>query len=191
MQHAELIAAGHRLHSHMKDRHKLQKKLGRTISLLDVKVPGLNYLANGAYGVAYEIEATGHVLKYSRQDLTSDKFWRRDEKPSPDAWQVYAEFCAYHRSPHLPNIIHFERVSEHCAWAIMPKYVPIDSEDDVAKLGRNLRSIQAGGSVSEEFAWMWQLKPLMDEHDLNVDCHSGNVMVDPKEGTLVLTDPFC
>lgn len=192
MQHAELIAAGHRLHSHMKIRHKMQKRLNKVIDIFDVKVPGMNYLGNGAYGVAYECE--GHVIKYSAHDVTNRRYWPRQEKPSCDAWQVYAEFCAYHRSPHLPNIIHFERVSEHCAWAIMPKYEPLQEEQaeiDLCKISRNLRNMQSGSGVSEEFAWMWQLKPLMDEHYLNVDCHRGNVMVDPKEGTLVLTDPFC
>lgn len=191
MQRDALIAAGHRLHSHLKNVRKMKKRLGRLCPVGDVKVPGLHYLGAGAYGVAFAC-GEEYVVKYSSPGVTRNAYGAYRGAPHLDAWQIYAEYCVDRRAPNLPHIIHFERVSEYTAWAIMPRYEPLlNAEVGVAvEFDDGMRSALLAGSTPPGLEWMAPLAKLAAKQDLYVDIHKGNVMRNTRDGSYVLTDPF-
>jgi len=102
-----------------------------------------------------------------------------------DAWPVFARHCQAHPHPHLPEILHFEQVSQGMAWAVMPKYEQWpDTDDEFLQIQADL---QAGTS---EHAWVWPLNQMCATLGFNVDLHDGNVMGHPDTGDWIITDPF-
>lgn len=174
-----------RAHAH---RRKLKFKRGRAVA------EGWCRLGSGFFGEAWEhADHPGLVVKVSgragfgyRETANLDTFYSANDL-SADSWQVYAQYCHKHPHKHLPNIMHFERINAATAWAIMPKYSPY-----VAEPGRDFTRAKwqvwlDGGRNAPD--WMWPIIGMASSLCMEVDLHTGNVMLGA-DGTLIMTDPF-
>ena len=157
-------------------------------------------LGAGHYGEAWAHRAYPDlVLKISgraqwgNDEFYFDKFHLYNMKVRLDAWPVFARHCRDNPHPKLPKIMHFEQPSEGMAWAVMPRYESLPDMDmaEYDRLDnerRMLREMLQGAPYAPE--WMWPLRQMAGGLYFQVDLHEGNVMVDPKTGELIITDPF-
>ena len=106
-----------------------------------------------------------------------------------DVWQLFAQHCKDNPHKHLPNIMHFQRVSQGIAWAIMPEYTSSDfaSTSQICIAGA-IRSALTNG-VSDE-PWLWPLISMASGLNTTIDLHSNNWMIDKDSGEVIITDPF-
>ena len=139
------------------------------------------------------------VLKISgRAQWGNDVFYFEEDylynmKVRLDAWPVFARHCRDNPHPKLPKIMHFEQPSEGMAWAVLPRYRSMDEYspgvyDRLDHERIKLREMLQGLETAPD--WMWPLRQMAGSLYFRVDLHSGNVMVDPKTGELIITDPF-
>lgn len=155
-------------------------------------------IGQGHYGEAWAHRAYPDlVLKISgRAQWGNDMFYFEKDslynmKVRLDAWPVFARHCRDNPHPKLPKIMHFEQPSEGMAWAVMPKYNTLDSAPSRSRLDAEryaLRNMLEGSDAAPD--WMWPLRQMAGGLHFAVDLHSGNVMVDPRTGELIITDPF-
>lgn len=147
-------------------------------------------LGNGWFGEAWEhAEHPGLVVKVSgRGGFGADE---PSKGGRHDAWPTFAEYC--HANPHenLPNIMHFERMNASHAWAIMPKYTPLNAIEYGHEEYDNQRVRWQNWLYDAEGApaWMWPIIGMERSLNMQIDLHQGNVMVNAEEN-LVMTDPF-
>lgn len=167
-------------------RRKLKFKRG------DGYAEGWTKLGDGLFGEAWEHDDyPGLVLKISgKSGFGSGDMGSKEDKPSSDSWQVYAQYCHKHPHEHLPHILHFERINASVAWAIMPKYMPLglgEAEEAEERTRMQWREWLNGARGAPE--WMWPIIGMASSLNMVVDLHNENIMV-RDDGTLVMTDPF-
>ena len=174
-----------RAHAH---RRKLKYKRGDTAG------PGWRQLGSGFFGEAWEhADHPGLVVKVSGRSHFglpgAYTFSRLGDDPEPcfDSWQVYAQYCHKHPHRHLPNIMHFERINASTAWAVMPRYSPYTAPPGQDFRRRQWEDWLHGERNAPE--WMWPIIGMASSLCMDVDLHTGNVMLDA-DGTLIMTDPF-
>ena len=172
-----------RAHAH---RRKLKFKRGNAVAA------GWRLLGSGFFGEAWEhADYPGLVVKVSGRGGFGLKgaytSAMTESGPCFDSWQVYAQYCHKHPHKHLPNIMHFERINAATAWAIMPKYKPyVDSLWKDSTREKWQRWLDGERNAPE---WLWPIIGMASSLYMEVDLHSGNVMLDD-DGTLIMTDPF-
>ena len=167
-----------RAHAH---RRKLKYKRG------DGYAEGWCKLGSGWFGEAWEHDDyPGLVVKVSGRSGFGSSPYDGDDEVIADSWQVYAQYCHNHPHEHLPKIMHFERINAAVAWAIMPKYRPYcEFEHDTQRL--RWQGWLNGDRTAPE--WMWPIIGMASSLRMQVDLHSGNVMLDSADN-LIMTDPF-
>ena len=109
---------------------------------------------------------------------------RSRREPDLDGWPVFAEYCAAHPHPNLPNIMHFERLSPGVSFGIMPRYEKLKDCAIAYKWSCYLEGTKGAP------AWMWPIIGMRGALNMVVDLHGGNVMLDPATGEYIMTDPF-
>ena len=168
-----------RAHAH---RRKLKFKRGSCVS------PGWRKLGSGWFGEAWEhADYPGLVVKVSgRAGFGILTEYSADDFLDADSWQVFAQYCHKHPHEHLPKIMHFERINAAVAWAIMPRYMPASSPW-MDELRLKWQDWLCGARGAPE--WLWPIIAMASSLCMQVDLHSGNVMLD-SDGTLIMTDPF-
>lgn len=172
-------------------RHK-RRAVQRATARIDPLIPNAWVLqGSGHYGEAWSHSAfPDHVVKLSGPASWGNVRHIHNTAYSMyalDAWPVFARHCMAHPHAHLPAILHFEQVSQGMAWAIMPRYTACPWQ-----VSANFRDeVEAGLTGSKDSAdWLWPLAQMVDALEFNADIHAGNVMLDPRSGAMVLTDPF-
>jgi len=104
-----------------------------------------------------------------------------------DAWPLFARHCMAHPYKNLPEIMHFEQVTQRMAWAVMPRYDVVYCMPYGAMEVRNALEGDALGPVAE---WIWPLVQMASGLHIEVDLHTNNVMEDPVTGEWIILDPF-
>lgn len=149
---------------------------------------GWAYLGGGHFSRVYtHVEFPEYVVKVSGPayfgELGCDIPQRRARQ---DAWPTYAEYCRDNPHKHLPEILHFERMSMSFAWGIMPLYYKASSDEAESVAGEWYDFLNGEEPAPE---WMWPIIGMCRSLDMQIDLHDENVMLD-KNGIMKLTDPF-
>jgi hypothetical protein len=151
-------------------------------------------LGSGYYGVALRhVDYPEYCLKISGRAGWGYNYATsvQDDSRRLDAWPVFAEHCKNNPHEHLPEILHFARVSEAMTWAIMPTY--IDYGEHYARYANhriNEIHMMLDGQIDCTEPWLWPLRQMANGMYMEVDLHDGNVMHNPKTNTFVIIDPF-
>jgi hypothetical protein len=149
---------------------------------------GWVYLSSGHFSRVYaHLEFPDYVVKVSGPahfgELSRGIPQRRARQ---DAWPTYAEYCRDNPHKHLPEILHFERMSMSFAWGIMPRYYKAPP----TKSGRVASRWHAYLNEEEPAPeWLWPIIGMCRSLNMQIDLHDENVMLD-KNGIMKLTDPF-
>lgn len=150
---------------------------------------GWRLIGKGAYASVFaHPDYPDLVMKISAPYMTRgySKTYSGRASMDPDNWQLFARLCRDEPAEHLPEILWYEQVTEYYAFAVMPRYYAAETHKS-EEFGS-----WVGAAISGEGAcprWLWAVKRLYDNNRMCVDLHSGNVM-QSREGTLILTDPF-
>jgi hypothetical protein len=105
-----------------------------------------------------------------------------------DVWPDFAEACMHTPHPNLPEIYHLERHGEYFAWGVMPKYVEYDGAHYSVPAVIDLKRAIATGRAEQY--WLTPLLDIARQRGVQLDLHSGNVMMNPDTYEAVITDPF-
>ena len=175
---------------------KLGYRLGRLASRKPWKVKSFDfkklagdegwvYLSSGHFSRVYaHVEFPDYVVKVSGPAYFGELSLPQ-RRARQDAWPTYAEYCRDNPHKHLPEILHFERMSMSYAWGIMPLYykIPASAYDVVDEW----RSFLNEEKPAPEF--LWPIIGMCRSLNMQIDLHDENVMLD-KNGIMKLTDPF-
>jgi hypothetical protein len=105
-----------------------------------------------------------------------------------DVWPDFAEACMHTPHPNLPEIYHLERHGAYFAWGVMPQYVEYDGAHYSVPAVIDLKRAIATGRAEQY--WLTPLLDIARQRGVQLDLHSGNVMMNPDTYEAVITDPF-
>lgn len=160
---------------------------------------GWRELGSGFYSEVYEhCDHPGLVLKISGPGgwgygCDNSLKWaaKNEDGVRADMWPLFAQHCMAYPHKHFPKILHFERITQRMAWAVMPAYRSSDyaevADSEFAKHVRRVLLRQEHPGPDEQ--WLWPLIELSQHRFASVDLHSGNWMLD-SSGNVIITDPF-
>ena len=156
-------------------------------------------IGNGHYGEAWVNSAWPEfVLKVSGRAGWGDDYWRYDaddyggDAPRLDAWPTFAKHCIDNPNKHLPKIMHYEETSRGVSWAVMPRYIKVDSWGTpaiVEHLTWAFRNPEEALDNEGADYWVNKLVKVCEDNHLTYDMHWGNFMSD-LDGNVIIVDPF-
>jgi len=149
----------------------------------EAQARGWEYLDNGAYSTVFLSPHRDRVLKVTPED--------------PGAVSMLRASLAYPANPHLPKILGYEEFGEGQVAVEMERLEPVDhgrhqdwlAEFGMGNHGPDLDDMPEGPMKEAIAAIAAEFDERIEEGwRMFWDCHSGNVMVRPSDGSLVLTD---